>query len=201
MVIQSIFTVMRLLAATHLIGAGVVVGVFILARLLRMPFRILLQDPAFIHESSAAVGFLSNLGIVTWTVGAAVALFASAVLSSSAGNASHEYRSLLAVLGCLTALMMFDDLYMIHDRIVPRLTGWDGPLMSALYAIASLAIGLHWRHLLARGSWRLGLAAVFWLGVSAVVDSNRVPVPFGWKLAIEDGAKFLGIVVWTAWIV
>lgn len=66
---------MRLLGTAQFVGVAVLMGVLLLAEYLGMPFRVLSQDPAFIHDSSAAVGFLSNLGVVAWTMGAGIALF------------------------------------------------------------------------------------------------------------------------------
>jgi hypothetical protein len=183
---------------SHIFAATVVLAVVGLGRALGMPIRVLVRDPAAVSGTSAAVGFLSNLGIVLWASAAAIALFSAVLL----GRSRHpsDYARLLVAIGALTLVMMLDDLYMLHERILPRLTGIEMDISAYAYAAAIAAIAWRWRAVILRPGWVLGIVAVLWLAVSAGIDLMVFEMPRSRIILYEDGAKFFGIVAWTAWV-
>ena len=126
-------------------------------------------------------GFISNLGVMLWTAAAAVCLFASfASLLLFRTNRRSEDAEFLAAAGVFTGWLALDDLFMIHEDVLP----WFGVPQIVTYgayaAITALYFLYAWRQILA---FRPVLMA----------HSERAV-----RVFLEDGTKFLGILAWTS---
>lgn len=145
------------------------------------------RDPlAELHEP-IYTGAVSTLGALVWWTGGVAALLAAAVVRR--GEAAHA----LAAGGLLTLLLAFDDLFVMHEELIPDLVGIPERVVYAAYAAAGLAfVWWHRRFLVpAPRALLLGLAVALF-GLSIAFD---VVAPG--RHALEDGAKLLGIVAWT----
>ena len=188
----------RLLIAYHICAALVVAVVVLLVEHLGMPMHVLTRDPAAISRTSAALGFLSNVGVVGWSCSAAIATFTAALLWPA--RSANGYFGLLCALALLTWAMLVDDLFMVHERLLPRvLAGFDDT--GQLYAVIVLGIAWRWRRLLSDRTRFLGATAIFWLGASAAADMLLGRLPRSLLFLIEDGSKFFGIAGWCALVV
>lgn len=186
-----------LLVTYHAVAIALLALVMALVELLGMPLYALMSDPAAVNGTSAAVGFLSNLGVVIFAGSAAVALFAAFVHHRTRSHPEHA--GLFAAVGILTLVIMLDDLYMVHDRILSGRFGIGTDATAPVYALAAALIGWRWRALLHGSGLPLAVSALLWLSISVGIDSHIIPAP-STSLIYEDGAKFVGMVGWSAWI-
>lgn len=155
------------------------------------------RDPLAVAEGEVYWGALSNLGVLIWFAGAAVALFA-ALLLRNVSDDKARVRFLVAI-ATLTAFLTLDDLFMFHERIWGRLTGLDEIVLYAIYAAVTLAIFVQGRKAIAEApSLGLGISLLFFV-LSLVfdkLDGSLLPMHF----LFEDGAKFVGVACWTLFI-
>lgn len=179
---------------SHLILAGLFGGIAIAlvalaAWLLGEPVDVFTREPQQVLNGSFYVGSFSNLGGVIW--------FASAAIMSFAAILKPAERGGLVLAALLTWAMGLDDIFMLHDRVYPKLF-LSEHIVVALYFITIAVIFVRFHRQLSR-STLIGIVITvgFW-GLSGVLDLffNRM----GGQL-VEDGTKFLGLVVWAAaWV-
>lgn len=154
-----------------------------------VPLGTLTRDP--LSGKPAYLGLLSQAGILLWAAGAAVSFLGAWLLPwRDAG------RFMLSA-GVLTTMLCIDDAFLLHDEVLP-LVGVPEELIYAVYL--GLLLGfllLFARRILKTGYPLLGLALAF-LGISVVADAWGLP----WldPYLIEDGAKFIGITMWSAYL-
>ncbi|MCZ4260865.1 hypothetical protein O4G76_08430 [Limimaricola sp. G21655-S1] len=154
------------------------------------------RDPTQIGNIPRYAGFLSSLGVMAWTVGAAVSLFTGAVLASRSRDVA-DLRFFL-FFGGFTALLAWDDLFLIHENFMLG----EKPLFLAYGAIALTGIILFremfWGE--SRG-FALAAAAAFLLSLSVDAGQRLVEAQIGdIRILIEDGAKFIGAVCWAIFL-
>jgi hypothetical protein len=171
-----------------LFGCLAVAFVAVLSRLLDEPPAVFTREPQAVLKGPFYVGSFSNLGGLVW--------FGAAAIMSFAGSLKPLDRGALILAALLTWAMGLDDVFMLHDTVYPKLH-LNETLISALYFVVIGVIVWRCYQQLTR-STLVGMAAavIFW-GSSEVFDQyfNNIG-----QLA-EDGAKFIGIVVWAAaWI-
>ncbi|MGH2381895.1 MAG: hypothetical protein ACRDG7_11840 [Candidatus Limnocylindria bacterium] len=164
--------------------------------------RQLTQDPTTVLDGPFYVGALSNLGNVLWAAAATVCLLTALALRSliDAG-----WRRFMFVSGLFTAVLLLDDLFLVHDEILPRYAGISGELYGIAYVVGMLAYLGGFRHRIAQTNWPILLAALVCFGISTVVDlgSSRLSEMAAPSIVIlvEDGTKLLGIGTWLAYFV
>ncbi len=178
-------------------GAALVVAV--LALQTRIPFSDLTRDPLAIMGKKGAphLGLLSNLGALVWCATAAVCAF-TALRLAQRGDARRE-SLFLFVAAAFTGVLLFDDLFMLHENLRLR-AAWGDLALFAVYGGCTLCYGIAFRGLLKQlGSFPL-LLAVCLLALSVAVDISKLTATTTavWPWVLEDGAKFVGLVVWGA---
>ena len=158
------------------------------------PFGYLTRDPAYIvHQSghySRWFGLLSNIGVLLWTVTAAVCLFVGWELAVTSDGKKKGHFFLAA--GILTSLLAIDDLFLLHELLTDTVVGEKVAYIS--YGIAMAVYLIYFRRfhvvlgptLLLFGGWMLGLSIL----------SDLMP---NQSIAIEDGTKFVGIAGWASY--
>lgn len=164
--------------------------------------RQLTQDPSTVLEAPFYVGAVSNLGNVLWASAASVCLMTALALRSLI---DPGWRRFLLLSGLLTGVLLVDDLFLVHDEMLPRYAGVSGELYGIVYVVAMLAFLVGFRRRLRETNYALlGVALVFF-GVSTVVDlgSSRLSEMIAPSIVIlvEDGAKILGIGTWLAYFI
>lgn len=164
--------------------------------------RHLVSDPAAVLDAPFYLGLLSHAGILLWAAAAAVAVFGSRLAHAI------EPRRFLLAFGLLTALLALDDLLMLHEHVLPRLTGLPEWALVGGYAAAVGALGWRFHPFIARTDVRLLALALGLFCASVLVD--LVPEFLGTEddlarvpprlvdvvLFVEAGSKFGGIVAW-----
>ena len=168
----------------------------------------LFRDPAQLFDTHPLAGTVSSLGIILWWFAASISFFAFAVARRLGLERAVQVFLLSSAL--LTVLLALDDQFLIHDDLASRYLGlrerhvivaWLG--IAALYAIVNIAT-------IRRSEWILLVVAMGFFAVSVGADYvgqallGEVANPgvgLDWVLFIEDGAKFLGIASWAAYLI
>lgn len=154
------------------------------------------RDPTQIGKIPRYAGYLSGLGVMSWTAGAAISLFTAAVIPSiykAPGRAGF-----FLYFGCFTALLACDDLFLIHENFV---LGEKAVFLA--YGIAALAGIARFRGAFRGRSAGFAKAAAAAFLVSLAIDRTQylVEARIGdFRILVEDGAKFLGSVCWTIFL-
>lgn len=142
----------------------------------------------------ATFGFMSQMGLFLWVAAAAFALFAALILHLF-GATDGQVR-FMAAGGALSALLAFDDAFLLHESILPGL-GVPQNLVLAAYGLLVLAYAGVFRRFLLRtepGLLVLGGAALAGsLAVDILVETQSDSVAI-----LEDALKFWGIAIWAA---
>lgn len=180
----------RSVAVGLLLGALSVGLTAAMAAILDVSHDFLTREPQATLESKSYVGFMSNLGMVIWSIPAvACGLTATVVIG--------RQRWMFAFAGVLTTLLLADDLFMLHDGTYPKI-GFAEELVEVLYLVAVAAIVVLYREELGRTAiLGIGLTVAFW-GTSGFLDLFFNDDPINLDQLTEDGAKLMGIFVWAA---
>lgn len=188
-----------LLIPPALLLAGGLVVVALLWVALDTTLYELTGDPLAVAEVGPHVGFLSNLGMLFWASGAGVSLWASFVPDRD-GSTEGGLRRLLRDAGLLTVVLVVDDLFMIHDHLIPEHT--PVPEWAVLLVIAALVVLFLIRHrsTFVRTPWLCLTIAVAAFGLMLVVDLLESSAPLPLHHAFEEGSKLAGILYWTWWL-
>lgn len=159
----------------------------------------LLRDPLAVAEMSDACckvyfGAISHVGVLVWTSAAAICAFAAGVLMVSSGRSDQVVFMIVAAL--LTGLLALDDLFLIHENVLPAL-GIAQPVTYAGYGLLAAAyLALSWRRIL-QNDYPLLSVALALLATSVAIDwliHSDQPI----RIVLEDGAKLCGIFAWSS---
>ena len=159
----------------------------------------LLRDPLAVAEMTdncckVYFGAVSNLGIVLWMAGAAICLFAAAVIAT-ADRTDVMARFLLAG-GLLTGFLGFDDLFLIHENVLPAF-GVPEIVTYGAYGLLGLSyLVFFWRQIFANRFVMFGVAGAL-LAASVTIDWV-IHNDAAWRILLEDGAKITGITAWVS---
>jgi hypothetical protein len=149
------------------------------------PAAVFTREPQSVLHGSFYVGSFSNLGGLIW--------FAAAAIMSFAASLKPLDRGALILAALVTWAMGIDDIFMLHDSVYPKLY-LNEVMVYALYFGAIGVIVLRFYRQLARSTLvGIAITVIFWV-LSAMFDQFFNAIG---QLA-EDGAKFIGIVVWAA---
>jgi hypothetical protein len=150
---------------------------------------------AFTHDANALrrlpfyAGLLSNVGVMLWAATAGVCLFCAAVQG-------RGQRAFFLLGGLLTAVLLLDDLFMLHGEVFDAVLGVPEPLTYATYVAAAAGYLLAFRRKILSTAFVPLAASLALFGVSVVCD-----VAFPQHELLEDGCKLLGIGCWSAYFV
>jgi hypothetical protein len=185
-------------AVVAVLGGAILGGALIANVVFGVGTWELFMDPTVVADYSDHVGVVSHLGVLAWTAGAAVALFAGWLARPG------PLRRFLLVVGAITLFLGLDDLFRGHENVGAALHGGEGEnAVIALYGVAVLAIMLRFRRVVLERSplALLGLAGAFFaLSVAADVALDRPGIDVSGQVVVEDGAKLLGILAWAAYL-
>lgn len=157
--------------------------------------RMLFADPAAFVGHPFYLGMFSALSVMAWTAGASFAAIGAMLANGRA-------RLLCASLAGLSVWLALDDQFMLHESVGPSI-GIPQQASFAIYAGAMLAITVGFRRLILRGSVLLATATLSMLALSVAIDvmSDRsIYFAAPSLIVVEDGAKWIGAMLWAAWI-
>jgi hypothetical protein len=151
----------------------------------------LLRDPAAQYLFNPLSGLISYLGVLALIGASAICLFAA--LRTRHGS---HYLSAIGLFGLAIAT---DDLFLLHEVILPHWVGVPEKIVISAWGILALAIWIRYRKdILSRDTTGLALALVLLAG-SVFLDALLLD---GLLAHIaEDGLKFVGLILWSSyWI-
>ena len=166
---------------------------------------ILMLDPLRAAEAPFFYGALSNIGIVVWCVAASVCLFIGLVVTRLEGF-NEDAKYMLAA-GVLSMVLMFDDLFMLHERVLPDRIGIPEPVVYLVYLLSVAWYLIRFRKALISTEPVILMSSLVLFAISMFSDIVLGKPETVLERIVEDGAKFLGIWLWTgfhlraAWLV
>lgn len=186
----------KLLLALYLPALAMLLLVVIANRLFNVPVAELMRDTTSLAGVAPWTGFISNVGVLFWCAAMTLSFSATAVLHP---ENKETYRGFLLSSGALTAFLMLDDFFVLHESFRDYL----GFPEKAFFALYLLFIGLYlfrYGRLILRTNFLfLGLAFAF-LGASMGLDNFQdfivAYIPYSFYYLIEDGLKLVGIISW-----
>jgi len=170
-------------------GAGFTV---LIAKLTGYPIWMLAKDPAETERFPPYIGMLSNWGVILWTATAVICLFSAVLLKQQ--KAPHATRRFLVASGIFSLLLGIDDLYMLHDRLLPRMFHVPELLFYLLYFLAFAAYLAYFIPQILKYDYLLFLAAFLFFVFSRQIFI-RIPY-FSQFNTTGDMLKYFGIVFW-----
>ena len=178
---------------SHLIFAGLfgclaIALVAFASWFLGEPADVFTREPQAVLKGSFYVGSFSNLGGLIW--------FGAAAIMSFAVSLKPSDRGALILAALVTWAMGLDDVFMFHDKIYPKLHINETILYALYFGTIGVIVLRYYRQLARSTLVGMAIAVIFWF-LSAGLDRY---FNLNGQLG-EDGAKFIGIVVWAAaWI-
>jgi len=161
------------------------------------PVKRFTSDPADISDTHPFNGFLSNVGVVLWFSTCAISFFAYYFGRLTGKN--NDLLKLLLYSGMLTLLLGVDDLFMLHEYILPETLHIPQLIVYAIYGLIVSAYFLLFYKQILVTKYNMLLLALFLLGSSVACD---VLLPSrGLQYILEDGFKVLGIFTWLIYFI
>ncbi len=148
------------------------------------------RDPASVLNSPPFIGFLSNIGILVWAFTVAIIFFSTLILQMQQNK--NEILFLLSS-GIITSILLFDDLFMIHEKLAPGYLKIPEHIVYFIYGLLISTYLIFSVKKILRTNYIFLMVAMFFLSASLIMDLFEVE---GDWLLLEDGLKFLGIITW-----
>ena len=164
---------------------------------LDISFAMFTRDPAAIASIHPFVGVASNLGVLLWAASATICLFGWTIFRHSLNE--MRFSIFLLCSGLMTTLLLFDDLFLLHDFVFPRYFGVKEKIVFLVYGGLILLGMVKFKKPILETEYLLLLIALGFFGLSVLTDvfQYRIQSFVGhWRILFEDGFKLLGIVGW-----
>lgn len=189
------------LITSFLLPIVILASVALVSYQFSIPPADFLRDPSAVANMSPFVGAVSNLGVFLWGSAATVSFFCWWILSTL-GRPSFIQRFYLSMAG-LTFILFLDDLFLLHENVLPNNLGISQKLVFVGYGFLVLGWLVVNKRPLLNSQWLYLMIAFFFLGASIAVDGiqeNVEAIVGQWRIFLEDGFKFLGIFSWFIFI-
>jgi hypothetical protein len=170
-----------------------------LARAVSAPVSLLTRDPVAVADLPPWTGLLSTLGLCAWTGAAAVALFAGAWVRERGGSTAIPAGWFFGA-GALSVVLLLDDAFLAHEILLPVFVGIPEKATYALYGVAALAWFVGGLRYLRGTPWPLLGGAGLGFAASVVIDVISGDNDPAFTVLLEDGAKWIGIAAWAAYL-
>lgn len=185
-----------------LLGLAGLVAVYLIADI---PMRLFFIDPVAEFNAPMYIGLISNLGVLLWGAAASVCLFGGWLCLQSEGH--REKGWFLTCAGLISAMLMLDDLYLLHEEVIEDHLFIPQEFVFLAYGVMVLCLLVRFRKLILSTDYLLLLLAFVFLATSIAVDVFVKPEEFTvfgdipGRHIIEDGFKLLGIATWSVYFV
>lgn len=185
--IPALFALLALTVASQL--AGISISYFT-------------RDPSAIMGAPFYIGLLSSLGVLLWCSSAVVCLFSFIIFR---GVVKHtEFASFCLFSSVLTIILLFDDLFLIHESVFPQYLNIPEKFFYVSYVIALIVYLVRFRKTILKTEFLLLLLALSFFGLSIIIDLFQQTFHLlrpSLANLIEDFSKFLGILSWCTYFV
>ncbi|MBW4646008.1 MAG: hypothetical protein KME23_23955 [Goleter apudmare HA4340-LM2] len=175
-----------------------------------IPFAQLVIDANAAAQLPAYTGMISMLGIFFWCTSAAISIFISYVMKKIRGLESRKWSRFLLFSGCITLMLVFDDLFQIHEYYYYPFIDlnavenpvfvrnfWESVFFS-IYIVLILIYLFKFKSLFKKTNYSILFLSLLFFAISIIVDVGT-PDEMFLHNTIEEGSKFLGIVVWFSY--
>lgn len=184
-----------------LLFTGILIGVIgvyvamLVADKAGIGFHVLSKDPISTLKGSHLTGLFSSAGIIMMGLCSSVLMTIGVIEDRIRLNKRNAVTN--ATIGVLVFIMQMDDYLMLHEIFVPYYTSLPEVMLPILYGVVSVIIvAMFMKELSGKGILLFGVGWLFF-GFSAMIDTifyrQHIPIEY----VFEDGAKFIGIVLWT----
>lgn len=170
-------------------------GILVLHFWKGIPIANLTRDPNAISGYPAYTGLLSQFGIFFWAACPALCLFSATVLARR--GKQPRLRRFLLISALLTLLLALDELFMLHETVLPHLGIPERVVLGSYLLFFGLYFARYFR-LIWRTEFLPLLMALFFFGVSLLIDQRPLTNP-NLHYLVEDGTKLVGIISWMAY--
>ncbi len=154
------------------------------------------QDPASIMDTPFYLGFFSYIGILFWCAASTLCFFTRLLLHDEDAEQKRK-RQFLLYSGLISALLMFDDLFLLHEVVFPEYFMLPKNGVYLIYINILVAYLIVFRAEIMQTEYLILMVAAALLGISQFVDSLPMPIPE--DSFLEDAVKLFGIVTWFAY--
>lgn len=159
------------------------------------PFGYFTRDPAAITNQAPYLGMVSFFGLFAWAAGA-TALVCGGYLASLRG--ALDRRNALFLAAAALVYLLLDDSFQFHEYVYLHYFHLPDSVVELAYIVVVVAAVVKGRRFLASTNLRLlvtaGIFFAISIGLDVVIPSERV-------IALEDGAKLIGIFTLAAYCV
>jgi hypothetical protein len=184
----------KTIAVSLLISLGGAGFTVLVAKLTDNPIWKLVKDPSDVRSFPPYIGLLSNWGIILWTAAAAICLFSAVILKQQ--KASNDTFKFIAVSGGFSLVLGIDDLYLLHDGLLPKIFNISETFFYILYIFAFAAYLIYFIPQILKYEYLLFFMALFFFLISRKLF---VTLPFfNQFISTGDMLKYFGIVFWLA---
>jgi hypothetical protein len=143
------------------------------------------QDPAAIMDTPFYLGFFSYIGILFWCGAAMICFFAHQLLPRSQEN--KRSISFLLYSGLISTLLMFDDLFLLHELVLPEYFYLPKNIVYLIYVNLIVFYLVLFRAELMETEFIVLVIASVLIGSSQFVDLLPMPIPE--DSFLEDAVK------------
>jgi hypothetical protein len=165
----------------------VIISVYLVSVIKGVPPGFMSTDPMQTAEFPWYTGFLSNLGVILWSVSIGCAFSIAILLLSNNRQVAH----FLFATGTLSIVLVVDDMFRLHDSFLPsRLSVPENFTIFIYVFIIAIYLFSFYRIILSDISFLLLAGAFLAFAASIIFDM----VTF-----IKDGLKFIGITLWLTY--
>lgn len=199
---RSLLSQLKTSWKTQLICLGITLAgvgfVMTLAAATGLDAGLLTRDPSDVYawapevQPKPYIGVLSNLGLMLWSASAAICFHGA--WRRPAGSVARRF---LVASGALTSLLLFDDAFMFHEWLFPKVLHVREYQVYLVYLLSMASyLFVYRRTLLQTTSLTLLIGLVLFAGSMAI---DKI-LPFANdEAAIEDYLKFGALTWWLAY--
>jgi hypothetical protein len=178
----------ELLKASILYAFGVI-GLIAIGLQPFVPVSTITRDITQLAEVGIWAGALSQIGALFWCAATSVCFVSYFILKD------FKEKSFFLYTGFLSAFLLFDDYFLLHDLIFPEYLGISEIVVLMVYPISILYFLIAYRNEILSTSFLILLSSLGFLGFSMFIDITNF-VEGDLEYLLEDGSKFLGILGW-----
>lgn len=190
---DRIFFIVLYVSAISFILASVIFSIYF-----NIPFSNLTRDPLAVIEAHPYYGFISNIGAILWSFSTAIGFFTYLVVKTRSYMDKNVIKFILFG-GVLSLILLLDDLFMLHERVFPKMLFLDEKITFSIYAALILFYLIKFRSLiLTKTNYIFLVLSISFFGLSILVDLLPEFSP-NWHHLFEDVPKFFGIVNWAGY--
>lgn len=194
-IIKDSITQIKSVATILSIVYSVLLVLFIAIALISLQFGIgidqFTRDPAGLLNVNPFTGVISNIGILFWCATSVLCFFTAFIHWK---NKSIKVATFLFYSGLITAVLLFDDLFMFHETVFPEILHIPEKLVYVAYFVLVLVYFIKFSQDLLKTDYIILFFACNFFALSIVCDTFFVQE--GMEFLIEDGFKLFGIISW-----